>query len=171
MSGTSVFLSDGSTLVPQNGYISVGYFAGAFSDFSGLETRDWTDITGADYIEVVTGAINPAGEIAGSGTPSGISGKTLHMWIFSSAGTPSGILNTNEFGLYSGSDANVWVAKGDSPIPPQFNFITAASADSSVYGADTGDNLILQSAVPEPSSFALLAGCFGLAWVMVRRRR
>lgn len=24
--------------------------------------------------------------------------------------------------------------------------------------------------VPEPSSFALLAGCFGLAWVMVRRR-
>ena len=25
-------------------------------------------------------------------------------------------------------------------------------------------------AVPEPSSFALLAGCFGLTWVMVRRR-
>lgn len=24
--------------------------------------------------------------------------------------------------------------------------------------------------VPEPSSFALLAGCFGLAWIMVRRR-
>lgn len=24
--------------------------------------------------------------------------------------------------------------------------------------------------VPEPSSFALLAGCFGLAWVMMRRR-
>lgn len=26
------------------------------------------------------------------------------------------------------------------------------------------------TAVPEPSSFALLAGCFGLAWIMVRRR-
>jgi len=25
--------------------------------------------------------------------------------------------------------------------------------------------------VPEPSSFALLAGCFGLTWVMLRRRR
>jgi hypothetical protein len=24
--------------------------------------------------------------------------------------------------------------------------------------------------VPEPSSFALLAGCFGLTWVMLRRR-
>ncbi|PXA05502.1 hypothetical protein DDZ13_01125 [Coraliomargarita sinensis] len=30
-------------------------------------------------------------------------------------------------------------------------------------------SLTLQ-AVPEPSAFALIAGCFGLAWVMVRRR-
>lgn len=27
------------------------------------------------------------------------------------------------------------------------------------------------SAIPEPSSYALLAGCFGLTWVMLRRRR
>lgn len=37
-----------------------------------------------------------------------------------------------------------------------------------------GDNFDLTlnsfTAVPEPSAFALLAGCFGMAWVMVRRR-
>ena len=36
------------------------------------------------------------------------------------------------------------------------------------YGNDSGVNL---QAVPEPSSFALLAGCLGLAGVMLRRRR
>jgi hypothetical protein len=36
------------------------------------------------------------------------------------------------------------------------------------------DDVVLNgevSAIPEPSSYALLAGCFGLAWVMLRRRR
>lgn len=30
---------------------------------------------------------------------------------------------------------------------------------------------VVISAIPEPSSYALLAGCFGLTWVMLRRRR
>jgi len=34
----------------------------------------------------------------------------------------------------------------------------------------TGLSEVRFSPVPEPSSFALLAGCFGLSWVMVRRR-
>jgi len=44
--------------------------------------------------------------------------------------------------------------------------------------SDTGTDLFRLSqlqfdivAVPEPSSYALLGGCFALAWVMVRRRR
>lgn len=45
-------------------------------------------------------------------------------------------------------------------------------------GAGTWDNILvgtsgslqLASVVPEPSAFALLAGSFGMAWVMVRRR-
>ena len=34
----------------------------------------------------------------------------------------------------------------------------------------TGLSEVRFAAVPEPSAFALLAGCFGLSWVMVRRR-
>lgn len=37
-----------------------------------------------------------------------------------------------------------------------------------VYFDDVSSSL---SVVPEPSAFALLAGCFGLTWVMLRRRR
>ena len=36
-------------------------------------------------------------------------------------------------------------------------------------GSSSGNNVLL--AVPEPSSFAFLAGCLGLAGVMLRRRR
>ena len=38
------------------------------------------------------------------------------------------------------------------------------------YGAGSQGFGFSTSVVPEPSAFALLAGCIGLAWVMVRRR-
>lgn len=58
-----------------------------------------------------------------------------------------------------------------------FNTISFAIRDTSAdaptideirFGASYDDVVVI--AVPEPSSFALLAGCFGLAWMMVRRR-
>ena len=36
---------------------------------------------------------------------------------------------------------------------------------------DGTNNIITLSAIPEPGTYALLAGCFGLTWVMLRRRR
>jgi len=47
-----------------------------------------------------------------------------------------------------------------------FNFSGTADADS----FQQLSNVQTVNAVPEPSAFALIAGCFGLAWVMVRRR-
>lgn len=48
------------------------------------------------------------------------------------------------------------------------DFTGASTWDTTLVG--TAGSLITASVVPEPSSFALLAGCFGMAWVMVRRR-
>lgn len=47
-------------------------------------------------------------------------------------------------------------------------FNTSKSWDTTLVG-DSG-SLTLASVVPEPSAFALIAGCFGLALAMVRRR-
>jgi hypothetical protein len=169
VTGTSVFLSDGVSLVPQGSYISVGYFDGAFTGFAGLSDRSWSDVIAADYTEAVSGAINPDGALAGGGTVTGIAGETLYMWVFNVIGAPTGNINAQDYGLFTGSSA-VWTAKGDVPFPPEFSNINIADVDNSILGQNGGGNLTLASAVPEPSSFALLAGCFGLAWVMVRRR-
>lgn len=48
-----------------------------------------------------------------------------------------------------------------------FVAFTPTTEDSGNYFAVDEVNLTV---VPEPSSFALLAGCFGLTWVMLRRR-
>lgn len=59
--------------------------------------------------------------------------------------------------------------------------INSDAGISYLFGGDTGPNVevadgagfvpsITLQAVPEPSAFALIAGCFGFAWVMVRRR-
>lgn len=47
--------------------------------------------------------------------------------------------------------------------------INVGSAGSGIGSFGLG-GYTLTTVVPEPSSFALLAGCFGLTWIMVRRR-
>jgi len=168
-SGSSIFLSDGFSLVPQSSHISAGYFDGAFTDFAGLDSRTWTDINSADYIEVFSASVNPAGAGAGSGSATGIIGEKLYVWVFNSVGAPVGAVNTQEHGLFTGSDG-AWTAEGDNFIS-DFNFLDVNIIDNAVYGSDLGANVSLAAAVPEPSAFALLAGAFGIAAVMVRRRR
>lgn len=88
----------------------------------------------------------------------------------------TGALNLD--GLHTGSPMASWTA-GQT-----FNYSIDASSDFSeegtageeiqIFVAHSGgisyfDNVSL-TVVPEPSSFALLAGFFGLTWVMLRRR-
>ncbi|HAV13756.1 MAG TPA: hypothetical protein DCX06_09765 [Opitutae bacterium] len=57
---------------------------------------------------------------------------------------------------------------GDDSTDLGLTWAQATSGGTQIWDF-TGDTLTL--AVPEPSSYALLAGCFGLAWVMLRRRK
>ena len=73
----------------------------------------------------------------------------------------------------TGIELSYTVGAGDSALFGQE--LAIGFKDSWIGSAGTApssamiDNVSL-TAVPEPSSFALLAGCFGLAWIMVRRR-
>lgn len=70
------------------------------------------------------------------------------------------------------SGTNVGLLLSDSPISGfgQTNYSLGSVTNMTVLAGVAG-SIQMVSAVPEPSAFALLAGCFGLAAVMVRRRR
>jgi hypothetical protein len=50
------------------------------------------------------------------------------------------------------------------------NIVFSIAKNSGQFGFYSGFQLVETAAVPEPSAFALLAGMFGLTWVMLRRR-
>jgi hypothetical protein len=96
-------------------------------------------------------------------------------------------LNATGINLTAGVDANdsfgvlvFGTSTGTTTAADSFSIWTAANwllpNDGSTITAPADFDQISTAApfsgtvVPEPSSFALLAGCFGLAWVMVRRR-
>lgn len=82
-------------------------------------------------------------------------------WSFDGTTGTFDILGSNGPGIYDFTSAGVSdVAAGTSII---FGFLGSAGG-----GEELSSFTI--SVVPESSSFALLAGCFGLAWIMVRRR-
>jgi len=70
-------------------------------------------------------------------------------------------------GIFDLSGTSDFTASGVSDVA------AGTSIEFGYFGSTTGGTELSSftiSVVPEPSSFALLAGCFGLAWIMVRRR-
>lgn len=67
-----------------------------------------------------------------------------------------------------------WVFPAFNPLDVAADIYSLQDAGTEVVSSGGSfsafDNNLTMIAVPEPSSFALLAGVFGLAWVMVRRR-
>ena len=148
LSGNTVYGSDESTALPSSSYLSVGYFDDNFTDFAGLAVRTWADVTAADYTEVYVSAINPTGEFSGaSSNLTELLGKDLYVWVFDTSGAPI-FVNTQEFGLFTGSTAD-WTGREDAPFPPQFNNLRVAEIDTAAFGKVLAGGVSL-SAVPEP---------------------
>ncbi|WP_244648130.1 MULTISPECIES: PEP-CTERM sorting domain-containing protein [unclassified Lentimonas] len=170
LSGSFVYESDGTTKVSTGDYVSVGYFSDGF-DFSSIPTLTWDALGASSYTEL-TGSygITSDGVSGGGGTATGILGKTLYVWFFADASVPTSpdLIGSQEFGLFSGSGAD-WTAKGDNPFS-DFNNLSVSGITDNEYGSIIGGGVSL-SPVPEPSTYAALAGLCALGAVMVRRRR
>ena len=156
--------------------ISVGYFTGdVFSaDLTGWNALDSnsTDLVGTGFY---SGSASSVDTTAGSG---------LQAYILFTDGSLNGFVTSNSWANLSGTD---------SPAPPASLSYLIGSSDSDAtlttfagtgatvtvtngQGSDflggysgTGVSIAL-SAVPEPSSYALIGGLLALGCVMLRRR-
>jgi len=140
-----------------------------------------------DY--VMNGKDGLAGAIYGIEAPNGI-GATWNRFAGESIdpfGAATGVTINQDF--TSGADfqfvlLDTFTETVESSIPKSYDsgsitlnsdyelfaIVFQGKQGSSGAGAITIDNVSL-AAVPEPSTYALLAGCFGLGWVMLRRRK
>jgi hypothetical protein len=99
-------------------------------------------------------------DIAGSGTL--IGSQQVFAEGVNLPGLSSGTTETSSAFSYTENFAASGISTGDTV------WVRFGHADTGDYSAI--DDLSVTSVVPEPSAFALLAGCFGLTWIMLRRR-
>tara|TARA_B110000196_G_C20863257_1_gene528387 strand:- start:16 stop:714 length:699 start_codon:yes stop_codon:yes gene_type:complete len=115
-------------------------------------------------------------------TKSSINTVVDDMFITPYADTGLGITQGSTSGQYRVFDVTSFVQStyDDANSIASFRFevdgaITLGAGAAHVYklwgGASTETPELVLTTVPEPSSFALLAGCFALTSIMVRRRR
>ena len=97
----------------------------------------------------------------------GVASNEVYVW-----------LNFSDFtGTFGGSGVTFTVAAGDLTTDPTFQIAGRENGlrfDAFAFGT-TGetftDTQLDAAVIPEPGTYALLAGCFALASVMIRRRR
>ncbi|MGE9296443.1 MAG: PEP-CTERM sorting domain-containing protein, partial [Puniceicoccales bacterium] len=98
--------------------------------------------------------------LAGNAT----TGDQLYTLVYST-------VDNNQFGVFTATPtATVWQVPPDLSVTTLTNSVFAASG-TAIVGSFDGNNALLINAVPEPSTYALLAGGMALALVAYRRRR
>jgi hypothetical protein len=110
--------------------------------------------------DVVDGYSFGIADVPFSGSPSGLAGIT-----FFNASATGGILINNGFDyLFDASDVQLYTGSESAPTFREGSFtLTGLSTP--------GSFVITISAIPEPTSWAMMVGGFGLAGGIVRRRR
>lgn len=108
--------------------------------------------SGADTVVQLNG-----GTVDASGTVTGLTNRAGSFVSFDA-------LDSSFTATFGGVFADL------TAVTDQFGDSFTAANNWTLAATDNGDNSFTVTAVPEPSSFALLAGCFGLTWIMLRRR-
>ena len=136
----------------------------------------------AATLDLSGGAINAAGLTLNAGA--GNDGTTFN-WDFTSGASTLITVSGNQLNLRD-SDMNFDLSglgvgeytliqnngTGIVDFTGDITFTPGYTASVNFSGNASGDNLVLSvTAIPEPGSYALLAGLSGLVFVMVRRRR
>ena len=158
------FVFDGATEITKanaSGYTALGVFGDLSSaDFSSAASF------AVDLASFTTEALNavpsfaPIPNVWSESVDSGAAGNTANFIIFE--GTD--LASASSWGVVTTS--YVTAALGSEAI----GFATSNKWDSAYAGTLTGSSFTL-AAVPEPSTFAALAGLCALGAVMLRRRR
>jgi hypothetical protein len=167
-----LFFADSTdTLYNSNGLITVGYFGniGGQSDFASY-LADFTQIGS----ETAFGAADNGYLSASASTFADVSGQTAYVLVLGGVTDFANAASATSYSIFGDSG---WAALPAAGTPPAVanlltlapdNIVVGSFAASSTSGTLSG---ITTTAVPEPSTFAALAGLCALGAVMVRRRR
>ena len=167
----ALFFADSTdTVYNSNGLITVGYFGdiGGQSVFASY-LADFTQIGSETAFGAVDGYLS-----ASTNTTADVSGQTAYVLVLGGVTDFANAASATSYSIFGDTG---WAALPAGGIPaPVANLLTLAP-DNIVVGSfaasGTSGTLsgITTTAVPEPSTFAALAGLCALGAVMVRRRR
>lgn len=162
-SGTTLFNAEifggqtGVYVVSNTNAFDEGLFSSLDEGLSFTQYADWSGYTviGSSTVAAAgtSGALSTGGINFNLGGNIAV-GNEVGVLVFNSSTTQT--VGGDNFLIYT----NDWLVPADGVNEG----VTGSAAP--YIGASFGSGTV----VPEPSSFALLAGVFGLAWVMVRRR-
>ena len=148
-------LADGSLL-------RYGFFdETSFDGLSSSAQQDYTQVN-ALFTEVGTASASSGAILSLNNSFTGLSaGDKLYTWVFNTADAAS----ATEWGVFSSSNT-LW----DVPADLGTATLSTSTVDNVVIGGISGANFTL-TAVPEPSTYAMLSGLCVLGFAALRRRR
>ena len=132
-----------------------------FSVVSGLLSSNQTLTADASGNILSTSAPGNSFNLPLAGGATG--GEQLYTLVYNT-------LDTNIFGLFT-STSNFWKVPTNEPGTSILTNSSFATTGEALVGSFEGSNALLANTVPEPSTYALLAGVMTLGLVAYRRRQ